>query len=50
MSVQLSVCMSDLERFRGGYVPHIDHSCPPDISYDNYCYYLRRLGEVGQGL
>jgi uroporphyrinogen decarboxylase len=30
----------------GGYIPHTDHSCPPDISYANYCYYLKRLGEV----
>jgi len=32
----------------GGYIPHTDHSCPPDISYDNYCYYLQRLSEVCQ--
>ena len=25
----------------GGYIPHTDHSCPPDISYQNYCYYMR---------
>ena len=30
----------------GGYIPHTDHSCPPDISFDNYCYYLQRLAEV----
>jgi uroporphyrinogen-III decarboxylase len=30
----------------GGYIPHTDHSCPPDISYGNYCYYMRRLAEV----
>jgi uroporphyrinogen decarboxylase len=27
----------------GGYIPHTDHSCPPDISFSNYCYYLKRL-------
>ena len=27
----------------GGYIPHTDHSCPPDISYANYCYYLKQL-------
>jgi len=27
----------------GGYIPHTDHSCPPDISYASYCYYLERL-------
>ena len=30
----------------GGYIPHTDHSCPPDISFDNFCYYLKRLEEV----
>lgn len=30
----------------GGYIPHTDHSCPPDISFPNYCYYLKRLAEV----
>ena len=33
----------------GGYVPHTDHSCPPDISYGNYCYYLERLAEACRG-
>ena len=32
----------------GGYIPHTDHSCPPDISFSNYCYYLKRLSEVCQ--
>jgi uroporphyrinogen-III decarboxylase len=27
----------------GGFIPHTDHSCPPDISYENYCYYLQRM-------
>jgi len=30
----------------GGYIPHIDHAIPPDISYDNFRYYMdlkRRL-------
>jgi uroporphyrinogen-III decarboxylase len=30
----------------GGYVPHTDHSCPPNISFPNYCYHLKRLTEV----
>lgn len=30
----------------GGYIPHTDHSCPPDISYPNYCYYIRQLASV----
>ena len=30
----------------GGYIPHTDHTCPPDISFANNCYYLKRLAEV----
>jgi uroporphyrinogen decarboxylase len=30
----------------GGYIPHIDHSCPPDISFANYRYHLKRLAQV----
>jgi len=30
----------------GGYIPMLDHSCPPDISWPNYRYYMRRLDEV----
>jgi uroporphyrinogen decarboxylase len=26
----------------GGYIPTIDHSVPPDISYDNFLYYMDR--------
>ncbi len=25
---------------RGGYIPHCDHRCPPDVSWENYLYYL----------
>ncbi len=25
---------------RGGYIPFCDHRCPPDVSWDNYLYYL----------
>lgn len=25
---------------QGGYLPHLDHGIPPDISYDNFRYYL----------
>jgi hypothetical protein len=32
----------------GGYVPMVDHSCPPDISWSNYCYYMEKLWEVIQ--
>ena len=27
----------------GGYVPMVDHGCPPDISWANYCYYMEAL-------
>jgi uroporphyrinogen decarboxylase len=30
----------------GGYVPMVDHSCPPDISWSNYCYYMEKLKEA----
>ena len=23
----------------GGFIPHIDHRCPGDVSFDTYCYY-----------
>ena len=37
----------ELERIRplleqGGYIPHLDHLVPPDISYSNYCEYLEK--------
>jgi uroporphyrinogen-III decarboxylase len=36
---------AEMERLKplldqGGFVPHLDHLVPPDISYDNYRYYL----------
>ena len=41
---------AEIERLKplideGGYIPHTDHTCPPDISFANYCYYLPRLQE-----
>ena len=24
----------------GGYIPHVDHAFPPDISYENFQYYM----------
>jgi uroporphyrinogen decarboxylase len=24
----------------GGYIPHVDHTFPPDISYENFLYYM----------
>jgi uroporphyrinogen decarboxylase len=42
---------AELERLRptvedGGFAPHIDHRCPPDIPLANYIYYLQRKVEV----
>ena len=25
---------------RGGFIPFCDHRCPPDVTYENYLYYL----------
>jgi len=25
---------------KGGYIPTLDHTFPPDISYDNFRYYM----------
>ena len=25
---------------KGGYIPELDHSIPPDISWPTYCYYI----------
>lgn len=30
----------------GGYLPHTDHSIPPDISFADYCYYMQRMEEL----
>jgi uroporphyrinogen decarboxylase len=30
----------------GGFLPHVDHRCPPDVTYENYLYYLRRKRET----
>jgi len=30
----------------GGYIPHVDHRCPPDVTYENYLYYLKRKREA----
>jgi len=32
----------------GGYVPSVDHTCPPDIPFENYCYFVERLREMGE--
>ncbi|MCX7705374.1 MAG: hypothetical protein N2115_03855 [bacterium] len=34
---------------RGGYIPTIDHSIPPDISYENFMYYLELKKKILSG-
>ncbi len=31
---------------QGGYFPAIDHSVPPDVTFENYCYYINLMREV----
>jgi len=41
----------ELDRLRplieeGGYIPHVDHRVPPDVSFKNYLYYLKRKRSI----
>ncbi len=31
---------------KGGYIPMVDHRVPPDVSFDNYLYYLEKRKEI----
>lgn len=31
---------------RGGYIPTVDHRVPPDVSYENYRYYIEKKKEI----
>jgi len=31
---------------QGGYFPSIDHVVPPDVTFENYCYYINLMREV----
>lgn len=31
---------------RGGFIPFCDHRCPPDVTYENYIYYLNLKEEI----
>jgi uroporphyrinogen decarboxylase len=33
----------------GGYIPHIDHAVPADISWRNFSYYRNRLNDLIEG-
>lgn len=30
----------------GGFIPHVDHRVPPDVTYENYLYYLKTKREA----
>ena len=30
----------------GGFIHHVDHRCPPDVTLENYLYYIKRKREV----
>jgi uroporphyrinogen-III decarboxylase len=30
----------------GGFIPHVDHRCPPDVTLENYEYYLEKKKEI----
>jgi uroporphyrinogen decarboxylase len=32
----------------GGYIYHSDHSIPPEVSYENYCYLMELLDKYGR--
>ncbi len=29
-----------------GFIPHTDHLVPPDVSFENYCYYRQKKCEL----
>jgi len=33
----------------GGWVTSIDHAVPPDVPYENYCYYLELTKKIAEG-
>lgn len=42
---ELEYKLSPLHR-SGGFVPFIDHTVPPDISWSDFCYYRHRIVEL----
>jgi hypothetical protein len=30
----------------GGFVIHVDYSVPPDVSFENYCYFVRMKRKI----
>ena len=35
---------------QGGYVPSLDHVVPPEVSLENFRYYLKRVREIGENM
>jgi uroporphyrinogen decarboxylase len=33
----------------GGFVPHVDHTVPPDVSWDNFRYYMEQKDKLLRG-
>ncbi|MCY3021090.1 MAG: hypothetical protein NTW87_18910 [Planctomycetota bacterium] len=33
----------------GGFIPTVDHTVPPDVSFGNFCYYMRRKEALLRG-
>jgi len=31
---------------QGGFIPHTDHSLPPDISFANFLYFMEKLPAI----
>jgi len=31
---------------QGGYFPSVDHIVPPDVKFENYCYYINLMREI----
>jgi uroporphyrinogen-III decarboxylase len=34
---------------QGGYIPMLDHEAPPDIPFENFCYYRHLMRKVCEG-
>jgi hypothetical protein len=45
-AIDAELARIEAEVKRGGWIPHVDHRVPPDVSFSDYLYYLRRKREV----
>ncbi len=34
---------------KGGWIPSINHAVPPDIPFENYCYYWELVRKISEG-